>query len=313
MPKHWYKIQAEAGSKVANVSIRGYIGEWGVSDREFIRDVEAAGEVEEIHVSINSRGGEVDHGLAIYNYLRNHPALVTVRVEGVAASSASIIAMAGDTIIMPANAMMMVHNPWTFAIGNAAELHKVAADLEKFEAALMATYMARTDKPEAEIKALLDGDTWLLAEEAKELGFADIVEPLRKSAAAAMAEALNVPDEILAKIQAMDEPESPTPEPEQDPAPAPEPTPEPDPAPAPENTPADIAALCVKNGFGALAADWIREGVTVAEAGKRVIAAKAAADEQLRINKTIQPVAVVTEPDQDIKKSWGGAFSKLKG
>ncbi|KAI5912314.1 Clp protease ClpP [Azoarcus sp. PA01] len=203
MPKSWFTVAAATAEAPAEVAIRGYIGEWGVNDRDFIAQVEALGDVKELTVRINSRGGEVDHALAIFNFLRAHAARVTVRVDGVAMSSGSIIAMAGDEIIMPANTVMMIHNPWNYAAGTAKDLRKAADDLEAFEAALLETYVARTGKSADEIRALLDEDTYMTAAEALEHGFCDTVEAIGKKSAAAhaFACALGIPAAVLAKIQ----------------------------------------------------------------------------------------------------------------
>jgi len=200
----WFSVRAEAEARTVHVAVRGVIGEWGVTDRDLIAQIEAAGEVDEIHVSINSRGGDVDHALSIYDYLRSHPALVSVRVTGIAASSGSIIAMAGDTITMPANTLMMVHRAWSCVCGNDDAMSNEADVLRKINSALMETYKARTGKSEDEIKDLLVEEKWLTAAEAKELGFADVVEPLKASASVAMAEALQVPAEVLAKVAAIE-------------------------------------------------------------------------------------------------------------
>lgn len=213
MPKQqsWFNVQAAEGdAQAGEVAIRGYIGEWGITDRDFIASVEALGEVSALNVRINSRGGEIDHAFAIFNYLNDHKATVNVRVDGVAMSSGSIIAMAGDRIEMPANSLMMVHNPWSYAAGSATDLRKEADNLDAFESALRATYMARTGKTEDEIKALLDDETYMTAAEAVELGFADVVLPIGKQAgkqqaaahAVAFARALGIPPEVLAKIEA---------------------------------------------------------------------------------------------------------------
>lgn len=203
MPKSWFTVAAATAEAPAEVAIRGYIGEWGVNDRDFIAQVEALGDVKALTVRINSRGGEVDHALGIFNFLRAHAARVTVRVDGVAMSSGSIIAMAGDEIIMPANTVMMIHNPWNYAAGTAKDLRKAADDLETFEAALLETYVARTGKSADEIRALLDEDTYMTAAEALEHGFCDTVEAIGKKSAAAQAFAcaLGIPAAVLAKIQ----------------------------------------------------------------------------------------------------------------
>lgn len=205
-PLPWYKVQAAVEDQVGVVSIRGYIGEWDVNDRDFIASVESLGDVNEITVRINSRGGEVDHALSIFSYLKSHPAKIIVHVDGVAMSAASIIAMAGDEIIMPANTLMMIHNPWTVAVGSADEIRKQADELEKFEMALRETYVARTGLSEDEVKDLLDDTTYMTAKEAVEWGFADKVGSLERqetaSAAVAYAAALSIPDDVIAKIAA---------------------------------------------------------------------------------------------------------------
>ncbi len=334
MPQQWFTVRAQAEAKAVQVSIRGIIGEWGLTDREFIRDVEAAGDdVELIEVTINSRGGEVDHGLAIYNFLKAHSAAVSVRIDGIAASAASVIALAGDEIIMPENTLMMVHNPWTFAAGNAKQLRKTANDLEKFEQSLMATYMGRTNKSEEEVRSLLDEETWLTAAEAVELGFADKVESLKRSATAALAEAVDIPEAVLARIQAAGDS---TPEPsnaddsgatddddstpEQDPPAEPGTSPEAftqTPAPndggspsADKPDPAALAELCSEHGLNTMAASWIREGLTVAAAKQRILEIKAAVDDALQVQGQLVPTGADEEPDGGIKASWSDAFNK---
>ncbi len=208
----WFKVQAAAdgGAKAPEVAIRGYIGQFGVNDTDFAASVDALGDIKELTVIINSRGGEMDVAIGIYNYLKNHLANVTVRVDGVAMSSGSIIAMAGDTIEMPANTVMMVHNPWSIVSGNAADLRAEADVLDVFEKALRETYMARTGKTEDEIKALLEEETYMTAAKAVELGFADKVLPIgnqnaTKAMAIAFASALDIPADVLAEIEAIEQ------------------------------------------------------------------------------------------------------------
>lgn len=204
--KSWFTVQALADDKMARVDVRGYIGEWGITDRDFISAVEAQGEVDTIHVTVNSRGGEVDHALSIFNFLKNHPAKVHMNVGGVAMSAASIILMAGDTIDMPANAILMVHAPWSYAMGNADELRQAAAALDTFESALLETYQARTGKTLDELKIMLAGETFMTAKEAVANGFADNVIALkteaRATSALAYASALDIPLDVLARAQA---------------------------------------------------------------------------------------------------------------
>jgi ATP-dependent Clp protease protease subunit len=158
---------------------------WGdeVTPKQFADDLKALGDISELTVYMNSEGGDVFAGQAIYSMLKRHKAHVTVHVDGLAASIASLIAMAGDTVVMPKNAMMMVHNPWTFAYGNSAELRKMADDLDVIRESMLATYTAKTGLSNEEVIALLDAETWLTAEDAVAKGFADEVAAEKQVAA----------------------------------------------------------------------------------------------------------------------------------
>lgn len=145
----------------------------GVVAKDVKAQLDEMGEVEEITVRINSPGGDVFEGLAIYNLLNQQPAKVTVKVDGWAASIASIIAMAGDSIEMAGNAMLMIHNPYTFSIGDADELRAQADVLDKVKDSLIATYQARTEIDYDELSTLMDAETWFSADEAIERGLAN--------------------------------------------------------------------------------------------------------------------------------------------
>ena len=182
----WYEIKAAApvaegeAPKPAEVLIYGNIGDrWnedGVVASELVRDLSAL-EADTINLRINSYGGSVPDGLAIYNALRRHKAAVNVFVDGVAISCASYIAMAGDTITMAKNAQMMIHGPWTIAAGNASELREQADILDRYAKAMASAYADKSGKTYEDALALLtDGkDHWFLAEEAVAEGFADQV------------------------------------------------------------------------------------------------------------------------------------------
>ncbi len=195
--KNWYSIKAKADQKTAEISIYDEIGYWGVTAKQFIGDLKAL-DATAIKLAINSPGGSVFDALAIYNALRQHPAAVEVTIMGVAASAASVIAMAGDTIVMPENAFMMIHNPLNLAYGNADDLREMADVLDKIAASLIGIYAKRTGLPEDEIKALLDAETWLNAEEAVLKGFADELQAELKVAASYDPERL--PDNVRAAI-----------------------------------------------------------------------------------------------------------------
>ena len=141
----------------------------------FRRELEKYPDAQEIEIYINSYGGSAFEGTAIYNQLRRHPARKTVYVDGFACSIASVIAMAGDEIVMPANTMMFIHNMWMAVVGNAAELRKAADDLETINAAGRAAYLQKAgDKlTEEKLQELMDAETWLTAAECVALGLAD--------------------------------------------------------------------------------------------------------------------------------------------
>lgn len=126
-----------------------------------------------ITVRINSPGGDVFAGVTIMNMLKDRAGGTTIIVDGLAASIASVIAMAGDKIIMNTGSMMMIHNAWTFAAGDSQELRKVADQLDKIGESIISVYADRTGLGDEELKELLDAETWMTADEAVEYGFAD--------------------------------------------------------------------------------------------------------------------------------------------
>lgn len=167
--KTWYALKAD--DKKATMSIFDDIGAYGVSAKNFLNDLRGI-KASEVDVEINSPGGDVFAGIAIHNGLRASGKMINVKVMGLAASAASLIAMAGDTIEMPANAFMMIHNPWGFAMGDAEEMRNTADTLDKIGTSLVATYAKRTGKDADEIAAMLNAETWLTADEALAQGFA---------------------------------------------------------------------------------------------------------------------------------------------
>lgn len=146
----------------------------GVTDNKIKQELDSVAEGEDIVVRINSGGGDVFHGFAIYNMLKQHDSHVTVRVDGIAASAASTIAMAGDRIEMSEASMLMIHDPWTLAIGDADEMLKTADRLEKVKESILTSY-ARTGIDRDEISEMMTTETWMTAEEAIEKGFADAI------------------------------------------------------------------------------------------------------------------------------------------
>lgn len=145
------------------------------SANHFRKELEAHKNISEIRIYINSGGGSVFEGTAIYNQLKRHPAKKVVHVDGFACSIASVIAMAGDEVVMPRNALMMIHNMTLGVYGNAAELRKSADDLDTINEAGRQAYLSRAgDKlTEDKLVKMMDAETWLTAEQCITYGFAD--------------------------------------------------------------------------------------------------------------------------------------------
>ena len=151
---------------------------WGESEtsaKHFSDMLKEHENAKEIRIYINSLGGSVMEGIAIYNQLRRHKAHKTVYIDGFACSIASVIAMAGDTVIMPKNTCMMIHNVWVVAMGNSKELRRAADDLDVINSAAIQAYLDRAgDRLTREkLTELLDAETYLTAEQCIAYGFAD--------------------------------------------------------------------------------------------------------------------------------------------
>lgn len=172
--KSWYQIKSMSDN-VINISIHDEIGYWGISAKDFIDELKNHTNVKAINLSIHSPGGEMIDGFAIYNTLKSHPAKIHAQVAGVAASMASVILMAADTISMPENAFIMIHNPSGGAWGGSEDLRHMADLMDKFQSSAVKIYQERTGLEESELVEMLDQETWLNGIEAMEKGFVDSV------------------------------------------------------------------------------------------------------------------------------------------
>jgi ATP-dependent protease ClpP protease subunit len=248
------------GEDVGEVLIYGDIDEdpaWygdTVTPKTFRDDLKSLGNIKHIHVHINSYGGYVSAGSAIYTILRQHPATVTTYIDGFALSAASVIAMAGDTIVMPGNAMMMIHNPSTYSFGNAEDLRHEADTLDKIRDAMVAIYREKTGLDSEEIIKMLDAETWFTADEAIENGFADIsaepfmaVAQVKPGVYAVNGQEFNLTAfenlPLNLKNKEMEEEKMRNSTPVIPAAPAPTANPEPQPITQPQPAPADNAAI----------------------------------------------------------------------
>ena len=173
----WYRITNQAAAE-AEVMLYDEVGGWlGATADEFINDLRGI-TAPNILLRVNSPGGSVTEGIAIANALRSHPANVTVQVDGIAASIASVIAMAGDRVRMMPNALLMVHEASGLCVGDAAEMVKMAEVLDKISDNIAGAYSARAGGTEAEWRQVMKNETWYRGEEAVAAGLADEVVPI---------------------------------------------------------------------------------------------------------------------------------------
>lgn len=179
MPKQlkFWNVMKNDEEKSAELILYGSIGSdeyWDdISDKAFKQDIENLGDVENITLHINSPGGSVFSAVAIANTLKNHKAKITANIDGLAASAATIITSACDTVKMPKNALFMVHNPITFAYGNNQDMQKTLEMLNKVKNSIIETYLNKAKTDKETLSELMDNETWMSAEEAKEYGFVD--------------------------------------------------------------------------------------------------------------------------------------------
>jgi len=169
-------------STEAEISIYDQIGGWGVTANDFIAQLKELGDVDTINLRIASGGGSIVEGNTIFNALKRHSAKVVTHVDSLAASMASVIAMAGDEVHMAANALLMIHNPWTMSMGGAEQLRKDADLLDKMEANIRTSY-GRSNLSAEELDAAMEAETYYTAEEALEAGFIDSIGDANLAAA----------------------------------------------------------------------------------------------------------------------------------
>ncbi len=173
MNKYFMATQNE---NVLDVLIYGDITSWEWLDSDVssytLAKLIQESSADRINIHINSYGGEVAEGLAIYNALKNHSAEVVTVCDGFACSAASVVFMAGNKRIMNDASLLMIHNVWTYASGNAKELRKAAEDLDKISTAAANAYRAVMSISDEKLEELLDNETWITPQEALEYGFA---------------------------------------------------------------------------------------------------------------------------------------------
>lgn len=179
----WYEIKAKSDGP-SEIWLYDEIGIWGIGAKEFIAELNAV-KSPEIDMHINSPGGEVFEGNAIYNAIKRHPATVTSYIDGIAASIASVIALAGDKVVVAENGLYMMHNPSGLVIGSADDMRRTADVLDKIRDTMIGVYAGKSGKSDSAIREILDAETWYNADEAKAAGFVDEIAEKVDAAACA--------------------------------------------------------------------------------------------------------------------------------
>jgi ATP-dependent protease ClpP protease subunit len=179
LDKTWYAVHAsgEATERVIEVFVYGEIGAWGITANQFVQDLRAMDDgVSPVVAAFNSIGGDLFDGLAMHNALSRLGERCTGRIDALAASAASVAVCGAHRVVIASNAMLMIHNPWTYAAGDAEDFRKVADVLDQTMEAIIAAYKAKApDVDEVELRRLVAAETWLTANEAVALGLADEV------------------------------------------------------------------------------------------------------------------------------------------
>ena len=202
----WYTIRARATG--AEVLIYDEIGAYGISAKGFLAELGALSEGTPIDLRINSPGGSVFDAVAIYNAIKRHEGTVTVWIDGIAASAASYVAMAGDEIVMPENAFLMIHDPAGLVMGSADDMRAMADALDKVKGSLVQGYAAKSGRDPQDIAALMAAETWFDAKDALDAGLATrSAEPVRIAARFDIGCFRNAPPALVEMVEE-DEPET---------------------------------------------------------------------------------------------------------
>lgn len=208
-PKAWYQLRAQ-GDDADEVELliyddigRNWWGE-GISAEDLIHEL-AEIEASTMSVRINSVGGQVFEGFAIYNALLRHSARIVTHIDGIAASIASVVALAGEEVRIAENGFVMIHNAWGVAIGNARDMRELADVLDKLDGSLANTYAQKTGADRADVLEWMAAETWYNAEEAEELGFVDAIEGKRDvEGSFDLSRFAHVPTEVAASLGGRD-------------------------------------------------------------------------------------------------------------
>lgn len=181
-------MKLESNPEKHEITMRGFIGDFenGISADDF-RDVLAEHAGQDVTIHLNSEGGSVTDGLSMFNAIATHEGNVTIHIDALAASIATVIAVAADSVKMNSNAKFMIHRCWTAAVGNCSDFRSMAEVMELLDTDIAASYSEKTGKPEEEMLAMMDAETWMDAETALSMGFVDEIVEVKSKAAKAEA------------------------------------------------------------------------------------------------------------------------------
>lgn len=320
--KSWYTIRARASG--TEVLIYDEIGAYGVSAKGFLAELGALPDYAAIDLRLNSPGGSVFDAVAIYNALKRHQGDITVWIDGIAASAASYIAMAGDTLVMPENAFLMIHDPSGLVMATSEDMRATAEALDKVKGSLIQGYAGKSGKPDDEIAALMAAETWLDAKDALDLGFIDrIAEPVKLAASFDVTRFRNAPPKVVeaasetvkAPVTSATEPEG-VPDGNTQPEPAPQVLTDASPG-ADDNAASGAAAiraqaiaharavidLCRLAGQPQMAGRFLEEDIGLDDVRNRLLAAKAEATPDITAAHAQPGQAATTNP-------WGEVIAR---
>jgi ATP-dependent Clp endopeptidase proteolytic subunit ClpP len=312
--KRWFTMKLN-DNETGEIMIYDMIGKdpWtgeGMDATDFDTELKALGAVKNINLRINSPGGDVFDGLAIFNMIKNHPATVTASVDGIAASAASLIAMAADKIVMPENSFMLIHKPRGMVFGTDDDMVSMAGDLERMGATFSNAYAARTGQKAEDVTALMCEDRLMSATEAKSLGYADdLSSPVKMAAAYDLKRLPEKARAVMTAAVAADEPEVVVPAVVEPVVVDPVVEPVVEPAVIVAYGDADIHAtldLCLLANCSGKASAFIKAKTPITKVREQLLAARASASDALDVD-TVPPIT----PEAHLNE-WRGLQARVK-
>jgi ATP-dependent Clp endopeptidase proteolytic subunit ClpP len=305
MKRTWFKVENSADTE-KKIQIYDEIGGWGIRAIDLINEINSGDTKLPLNVYVNSPGGDLVEALAIFNAIQRYEGDTTVYVDGIAASAASYIAMAFDKVVMPKNTMMMIHDPISYAVGNADEMRDTADLLDKFKNSIISGYANKSGKTAEEISALLSNETWISADEALEMGFADeVIDPIEVVAISKVWNFKNAPQNLIEQEQPADtdikevvNQEPPKEEPVIEAPKAEEIKPS-----EPEKVDAvEVAEICMIAKVPHMTAEFLKSGMTIGEIKNKIISMQAERNNQLEI-ETVKNLGSNLQAQSSVSKT----------